>query len=90
MGRRNLQLGRGDRRSAFRIAIFIFLVSVIGGLLGAHHVPDLGEELGLITLDCCVFTRTGCTDLAALHRARAACSEAVAPLDNFVEQVDGG
>lgn len=50
MGRRNLQLGRGDKRSAFRIAIFIFLVSVIGGLLGAHHVPDLGEELGLITL----------------------------------------
>ena len=50
MGRRNLQLGRGDKRSAFRIAIFIFLVSVTGGLLGAHHVPDLGEELGLITL----------------------------------------
>jgi Protein kinase domain len=50
MGRRNLQLGRGDKRSAFRLAIFIFLVSVTGGLLGAHHVPDLGEELGLITL----------------------------------------
>ena len=50
MGRRNLQLGRGDRRGAFRIAIFVFLTSVIGGLLGAHHVPDLGEELGLITL----------------------------------------
>jgi hypothetical protein len=47
---RNLQLGRGDKRSAFRVAIFIFLVSVTGGLLGAHHVPDLGEELGLITL----------------------------------------
>ena len=50
MGRRNLQLGRGDKRGAFRLAIFMFLVSVIGGLLGAHHVPDLGEELGLITL----------------------------------------
>ena len=50
MGRRNLQLGRGDRRGGFRIAIFVFLTSVIGGLLGAHHVPDLGEELGLITL----------------------------------------
>ena len=50
MGRRNLQLGRGDRRGAFRVAIFVFLTSVIGGLLGAHHVPDLGEELGLITL----------------------------------------
>jgi eukaryotic-like serine/threonine-protein kinase len=50
MGRRNLQLGRGDKRGAFRLAIFIFLVSVAGGLLGAHHIPDLGEELGLITL----------------------------------------
>ena len=50
MGRRNLQLGRGDKRNAFRIAIFVFLVSVVGGLLAAHHVPDLGEELSLITL----------------------------------------
>ena len=50
LGRRNLQLGRGDKRSAFRVAIFIFMVSVIGGVLGAHHVPDLGEELSLITL----------------------------------------
>ncbi len=50
LGRRNLKLGRGDKRSAFRLAIFIFLVSVTGGLLGAHHVPNLGEELGLITL----------------------------------------
>ena len=50
MGRRNLQLGRGDKRSAFRLAMFVFLVSVAGGLIGAHHVPDLGEELGLVTL----------------------------------------
>ena len=50
LGRRNLQLGRGDKRSAFRVAIFIFMVSVFGGVLGAHHVPDLGEELSLITL----------------------------------------
>ena len=50
MGRRNLQLGRGDKRSAFRLAMFVFLVSVAGGLIGAHHVPDLGEELGVVTL----------------------------------------
>jgi hypothetical protein len=50
MGRRNLQLGRGDKRSAFRLAIFVLLVSVAGGLVGAHHVANLGEEPGLITL----------------------------------------
>jgi len=50
MGRRNLQVGRGDKRSAFRLAMFVFLVSVAGGLIGAHHVPNIGEELSLITL----------------------------------------
>lgn len=50
MGRRNLQLGRGDKRGAFRLAIFIFLVSVASGVVGGHHVPDLAEELSLITL----------------------------------------
>jgi len=50
MGRRNLQVGRGDKRSAFRLAMFVFLVSVASGLIGAHHVPDIGEELSLITL----------------------------------------
>ena len=50
MGRRNLQVGRGDKRNAFRLAMFVFLVSVASGLIGAHHVPDIGEELSLITL----------------------------------------
>jgi len=50
MGRRNLQLGRGDKRTAFRLAMFVFLVSVASGLIGAHHVPNIGEELSLITL----------------------------------------
>ncbi|HET9712776.1 MAG TPA: hypothetical protein VFP64_12860, partial [Pyrinomonadaceae bacterium] len=50
MGRRNLRLGRGDKRTAFRLAMFVFLISVASGLIGAHHVPDIGEELGLITL----------------------------------------
>jgi Protein kinase domain len=50
MGRRNLQLGRSDKRGAFKLAMFIFLVSVIGGLFGAHHIPDLSEEFDLVTL----------------------------------------
>jgi serine/threonine-protein kinase len=50
MGRNNLKLGRGDRRGASRLAMFIFLLSVAGGLIGAHHVPILGEELDIIFL----------------------------------------
>jgi serine/threonine-protein kinase len=50
MGRRNLRVGRGDKRSAFRLAMFLCLVSVAGGLIGAQRVRNIGEELGLITL----------------------------------------
>jgi protein kinase-like protein len=44
LARRNLRLGRGDRRGAFRIATYVFLASVIAWLLRAHHVPDLLRE----------------------------------------------
>jgi serine/threonine-protein kinase len=50
MGRNNLKLGRGDRRGASRLAMFIFLLSAAGGLIGAHHVPVLGDELDIIFL----------------------------------------
>ena len=50
MGRNNLKLGRGDRRGASRLAMFIFLVSAVGGLIGAHHVPVLGDEIDIIFL----------------------------------------
>ncbi|HKY27383.1 MAG TPA: serine/threonine-protein kinase [Pyrinomonadaceae bacterium] len=48
MGRNNLKLGRGDTRGASRLAMFIFLVSAVGGLIGAHHVPVLGDEIDII------------------------------------------
>ena len=50
MGRNNLKLGRGDRRGASRLAMFVFLLSAAGGLIGAHHVPVLGEEVDIIFL----------------------------------------
>jgi serine/threonine-protein kinase len=44
--RRNLRLGRGDREGAFKLALFMFLVMVLGLLIGADHVPTpLGEIL---------------------------------------------
>jgi serine/threonine-protein kinase len=48
LARRNLRLGRGDRRGAFRLAAFAFVAFDVAVLFGAHHVPDLGE-VGLFT-----------------------------------------
>jgi serine/threonine-protein kinase len=42
--RRNLRLGRGDRQGAFKLALFIFSVTLIGLLLVADHVPTFNES----------------------------------------------
>jgi serine/threonine-protein kinase len=44
---RNLKLNRGDRRGAFRITAYLFLMEIVGRLLQAHFVPDLGETFPL-------------------------------------------
>jgi hypothetical protein len=41
---RNLRLGRGDRRGATRLALFVFLVNAINWTAGTHHVPVIGAE----------------------------------------------
>ena len=41
--RRNLRLGRSDRKSAFRLAFFLFAMQMARWLLGAHHVPERSE-----------------------------------------------
>jgi len=43
LARRNLHLGRGDRRGAFRLAAFAFVAYGVAVFFGAHHVPNLGE-----------------------------------------------
>ncbi|HEV2802718.1 MAG TPA: serine/threonine-protein kinase [Pyrinomonadaceae bacterium] len=43
---RNLRLGRGDRRGAFRLALFVFVLRMIHWLFSAHHVPTVGEVAG--------------------------------------------
>ncbi len=42
--RRNVRLGRGDRRGAIRISVFAFCAVLAAVLLTAHHVLDLGAE----------------------------------------------
>jgi hypothetical protein len=44
-GRRNLRLGRGDRRGAMRFAGFIFAAAFLYWPLMGHHVPDFGLEV---------------------------------------------
>jgi predicted Ser/Thr protein kinase len=46
LARRNLRLGRGDRRGASRLAAFVFAAAAVTWLAGAHHVPNF-DELGL-------------------------------------------
>ena len=48
--RKNIRLGRGDRRGGFRISAFAFGCNVAAALLLAHHVPDLGGEWQIFAL----------------------------------------
>ncbi|MGK2856004.1 MAG: protein kinase domain-containing protein [Thermoanaerobaculia bacterium] len=49
LARRNLRMGRGDRRGAFRLAVFVILVVLAGWLVQADHVATPGE-LGLFII----------------------------------------
>ena len=46
--RRNLRMGRGDRRGALRVAAFVFTLSLLAWLVGAHHVGDLIGQFFLL------------------------------------------
>ena len=43
LARRNLRLGRGDRRGAFRLAGVVFAAWAVAWLFGAHHIPNFAE-----------------------------------------------
>ncbi len=49
LARRNLRLGRGDRRGAFRLAVFILVVLMLAWGVEAHHVPA-ASELSLLMI----------------------------------------
>jgi serine/threonine-protein kinase len=44
---RNLRLGRGDRKGALRLAIFVAVLTTVNRLATAHHVPTF-DEFGTI------------------------------------------
>ena len=43
LARYNFRHDRGDRRGAFRLALFVFTVRMLGWLFGASHVPTVIE-----------------------------------------------
>ena len=45
LARRNLRLGRGDRRGAFRLAIFVLVLLALAWGIEAHHLPTGYEFL---------------------------------------------
>jgi serine/threonine-protein kinase len=47
LARRNLRLGRGDRRGAVRVAAYVFFVLALAWVLQAPHVPTF-SEVGLV------------------------------------------
>ncbi len=47
LARRNLHLGRGDRKTALRCALYTGSLYLVAGMLGSHHVP-LSEEADVI------------------------------------------
>jgi hypothetical protein len=49
MARRNLVLGRGDRRGAFRVSLLLCGVGIVSWALGAHNVADWTAQIGLVT-----------------------------------------
>jgi serine/threonine-protein kinase len=49
MARRNVVLGRGDRRGAFRVAMLLAVLGFASWALGAHSVADWSAQMGLVT-----------------------------------------
>ncbi|HWS87061.1 MAG TPA: protein kinase [Pyrinomonadaceae bacterium] len=47
---RNVRLGRGDRRGAFRLALFLFITRMVFWVVTTHHVPTPGEATSLLPM----------------------------------------
>src|SRR5262245_42748016 len=54
LARRNLRLGRGDRPGAFRVSVFLAVVTLLYLVLRAHHVSGSTGEQDLIVMQLAV------------------------------------
>ncbi len=66
VARRNLRLGRGDRRGAFQLAGFVFSLGLLEWLLTASHVPTFGELRSLVLAVSWYLLMSGCVWLIYL------------------------
>ena len=48
LARNNLRHGRSDTKGAFKITVFVFLVSLAASLIIAAHIPDLFKEIMIL------------------------------------------
>ena len=48
LARRNFRMGRGDRRGATKLALFVFSANLVARLVGASHVPTFFGEVGVL------------------------------------------
>jgi serine/threonine-protein kinase len=48
LGFRNIRLGISDRNGAMRFALYTFVISMLKGMLVAHHVPSLSAEFAIL------------------------------------------
>nr|MDQ3009727.1 hypothetical protein [Acidobacteriota bacterium] len=56
--RRNLRIGRGDRSGAFKLALFVFVLTLAGKLFSAAHTPALDREAAIFfdSLEAALFS----------------------------------
>jgi serine/threonine-protein kinase len=48
LARRNFRMGRGDRKGASKLALFVFSSNLLAELVGANHVPTFQGEVWIL------------------------------------------
>ena len=72
MARRNMVLGRGDRRGAFRVSLLLSRrVGIVSWALGAHNVADWNAQIGLVSRGAGLVVLEATLRLARVPRRRA-------------------
>ena len=89
LARRNLRLGRGDRRGAFRLAAFVFAAWAVAWFFGAHHVPNFAE-FGLFIEFLVWGLALVLFHLGSLHCPGALCAPPLARHAGLLEPLAGG
>jgi serine/threonine-protein kinase len=80
---RNHRRGLGDRRGAFRLAVFTFACAFVRTLAWQHHVPTIAE-VGILFFGARCPSVRGCF-LAGVYGVRTLCQETLPPHVNLLD-----